>query len=411
MDGIGNLLGLMARIAPKAMAAGVAVTIVASAALTFSEPVSAQPITTAEAVTRLFEQEIDPDWFAQSFLARVRLEDLAELLDGLTAEYGGFQSVIGEGRELTTRLETAEFTTTVVLDEEGRFTGLFFGQPTPVGGDLGAFVSEIAALPGQTSVLVTTDGGVMAAHQADLLLGVASAFKLLVLHTLDQEIVKGTLAWDDIAILEETHKSLPSGILQDWPAGTPLTLATLAHLMISISDNTATDILIGVVGKETLEALSPINAPFVTTGELFRLKSRYNEAMIEAWIDGGIEDRRSIVARLANDPLRADRQLSRAIPEIEWFFSAYDLCSLLAATADLPMFGINPGLAVASDWATIAYKAGSEPGVLNLSTLMTGHDGRQHCVVASWNNSEPLDNGALFPPYRGILRALGGDGE
>ena len=38
--------------------------------------------------------------------------------------------------------------------------------------------------------------------------------------------------------------SLPSGITQSWPAGSPVTLQTLATLMISISDNTATDTLV-----------------------------------------------------------------------------------------------------------------------------------------------------------------------
>ena len=39
---------------------------------------------------------------------------------------------------------------------------------------------------------------------------------------------------------------------QDWPKGAPVTLHTLATLMISISDNTATDQLIAIVGRDAI---------------------------------------------------------------------------------------------------------------------------------------------------------------
>lgn len=71
-----------------------------------------------------------------------------------------------------------------------------------------------------------------------------------------------------------------------------------------------------------------------------------------------------------------------------------------------PALSINPGVARASDWTEIAYKGGSNAGVLNLTTLVTGKDGSQHCVSATWNGDSPLDEPKLMAPYRGILRAL-----
>ncbi|NMB11632.1 MAG: serine hydrolase [Firmicutes bacterium] len=48
--------------------------------------------------------------------------------------------------------------------------------------------------------------------------------------------------------LKSDYISLPSGMLQEWPVGSPITLHTLASLMSSISNNTATNALIDVEG-------------------------------------------------------------------------------------------------------------------------------------------------------------------
>jgi hypothetical protein len=48
------------------------------------------------------------------------------------------------------------------------------------------------------------------------------------------EIAAGMLQWEQVINLEASWKSLPSGILQNWPDGSPLTLQTLASLAVSI---------------------------------------------------------------------------------------------------------------------------------------------------------------------------------
>ena len=90
---------------------------------------------------------------------------------------------------------------------------------------------------------------------------VGSAFKLAVLAALKDQVAAGALAWDDVATLEAGHISLPSGILQAWPVGSPLTIHTLASLMISVSDNTATDALIALLGRDLIESYTTLNHP------------------------------------------------------------------------------------------------------------------------------------------------------
>ena len=129
--------------------------------------------------------------------------------------------------------------------------------------------------------------------------------------------------------------------------------------------------------------------------------------MRTAWIEGDAGARRTLLAEIADRPLPKITDLSAAATHaVEWFLSAREICRLLDATAELGSVGINPGVAEREPWKSVAYKGGSELGVLNLSTRVVGHDGRVHCVVASWNHDAALDDQRLIAPYRGILNRL-----
>jgi hypothetical protein len=55
----------------------------------------------------------------------------------------------------------------------------------------------------------------------------------------------------------------------------------------------------------------------------------------------------------------------------------------------------------------VAYKGGSEPGVLNLTTWLLARDGRPFCVSATWNNPQArLDESQFFLLYTSLLNTL-----
>ena len=59
------------------------------------------------------------------------------------------------------------------------------------------------------------------------------------------------------------------------------------------------------------------------------------------------------------------------------------------------ILAVNPALpeSARSDWAYVGFKGGSEPGVLNLSWLLTDKAGQDHVLTMSWNNPEmPVDD-------------------
>lgn len=86
----------------------------------------------------------------------------------------------------------------------------------------------------------------------------------------------------------------------------------------------------------------------------------------------------AVPAQIALDPQGRIDQLPRpsvdvfvggpVATDIEWWFSTAELCGLMEQVQGLLLMSINPGLANPTDWQRIAYKGGSEPGVLNLTT-------------------------------------------
>ena len=96
--------------------------------------------------------------------------------------------------------------------------------------------------------------------------------------------------------------------------------------------------------------------------------------------------------------------------DVEWHLSARELCGLIEKVHELPLMSINPGPATPSDWKAIAYKGGSEPGVLNMTTRVATAN-HSHCLVATWNDdSRALEEPKLFSAYAALLAVLREEG-
>ena len=371
------------------------------------------PVTPELAVARLFAPEgPNADSFTLSFLEKVPIATIGKIVQQMAAGLGAFREVRKAGTSFETVFERGKVPTEVTLDEEGRIAGLFFRPPVMDAASLADTVSAISKLPGRVSLLVSSDGVERVAVAADKALAVGSAFKLVVLGALVDQIAAKKRAWTDVVGLRDAWKSLPSGFLQSWPKDTPLTLGTLAALMISQSDNTATDALVDVVGRAAVERASPANRPFLTTREVFVLKAPGNEALLASFRAGDEAARRKVLAEAATRPLPAVSAFGdkpRAL-DVEWFMSARELCQVMAKVGDLPLMSINPGVASASDWERVAYKGGSEPGVVNLTTVVQAK-GKRHCVVATWNDEAgSVEETRFFGLYGQLLSALRAEG-
>ncbi|GAA0670179.1 serine hydrolase [Sphingomonas insulae] len=290
---------------------------------------------------------------------------------------------------------------------------------TALHGDTAAKIrADLAALPGTVQLgIYPLDGGAPVLEvDGDAPAPLGSAFKLWVLAEAARQVAAGDIRWD--TVVPVGTPSLPSGILQGWPAATPVTIQTLATLMISISDNTATDTLLTALGRERVDAMAARyggRGPVLTTREAFVIKG--DPALTAAWASGDAARRSALlaaqaprIAAAALDPLMFSSG-PLANTSVEWFASARDMARLLGALRDAGpvvrgVLAINPGVdpATAARFAYVGFKGGSEPGVIALDVLAQAKDGRWYAVCASWHRRDGTVDEATFLPL--VTRAL-----
>ena len=58
------------------------------------------------------------------------------------------------------------------------------------------------------------------------------------------------------------------------------------------------------------------------------------------------------------------------------------------------------------EWARVAYKGGSEPGVLNLTAWLTAKNGNAYCVSVSQTQNSSINKADLISIYNGLLGVL-----
>ncbi len=203
--------------------------------------------------------------FAPSFLGRLPLGGLGELLARLRARVGNCEQVVRTesiARGVESYRMLCEHGTVVEFDlgvEPGpphrieawlirNITATAPSSAPPALGALEAARQALAQLgPQAGGVLVELRRGEPVAHlrhQAERPFLIGSLAKLCTLSTLLDAVDTHQLRWGDVTHLEESDRSLPTGSLAFWPAATPLTIQTLATLLILESDNTANDMLL-----------------------------------------------------------------------------------------------------------------------------------------------------------------------
>lgn len=382
---------------------GIIMTLAVVASCLAAAPAAAQEeaqSTETAILTEMFEGgPLTADQFTPELLAQVPLEQLQAIVDQLKGLMGtptGVRTVAPTRYVVVT--ETHEMAVQMVIGADTAITGIFFSPPV----DLGASTeSLLAGLSGgdASAYLVMKDGEVLHASNESEPLAVGSVFKLGILAVLNDQIAAGERAWADVVTLEEADRSLPTGTLQTFAAGAPLTLHTAAALMISASDNTATDILLRVAGRAAVQDKLGLERPPLSTREFFVLKA--NPALLARYNEGDA----TALEAAAGLPLPA------AITEphqqgAEWYLPLTTLCAMMDEVGGLDVMHINPGVAQPGDWDQVAFKGGSEIGVLNLTTRTIAEDGTDYCVSVTWNDDQALDEGALIAAYGAVLSAL-----
>ncbi|HEX7003849.1 MAG TPA: serine hydrolase [Trueperaceae bacterium] len=110
-----------------------------------------------------------------------------------------------------------------------------------LGGTLGLYATPLLTVPGRP------DGDVLRYNESERF-PAASTIKVFVLLTLLEQVDKDEASLDEEVTLTEADQVTGSGVLKSLSAGRAYTLLDLATLMIIVSDNTATNLVIDRVG-------------------------------------------------------------------------------------------------------------------------------------------------------------------
>jgi hypothetical protein len=305
------------------------------------------------------------------------------------------------------------YTLSVVVDTTGLVRILDL-QPEIVIPELRTWADLDAALtmPGvDYSVLVTRADRGQALHEtaAGRLLPSGSAFKLYVLWALAAAIDDGRVSWDDTVTVRPELRSLPSGDMQDMPDGTRVSVRETAFRMIAISDNTAADLIINLIGRAEIER-AVVSAghqdpaamrPFLSSREVFEI-GWGDRALLPSWTAAGEKGRRELLTTLGR-PLTARVPFMIAPVHqfgVDWFMSARDVCRVLVKLWDYAarepagtmrwILTTYPGVAVdRRHWPASTFKGGSNPGVMMFSWLLEDPRGVPYVVVLQQSSLNP----------------------
>ncbi|HPW57516.1 MAG TPA: serine hydrolase [Candidatus Rifleibacterium sp.] len=360
-------------------------------------------LTPDEAFGRMFSQEKAAvnAMFTEDFLKTVTEKRLHEIISFYQNEVGSFTRVetLKDGYKL--HFVKGTVPASLSINEKNLISGLWFGVPEKSEDSFAAILEAFKKSPDRTSVCVlrykvpaTAEAGQTAASQSENSLqpevvaelnasqpmGIGSTFKLYLLKALEDDVAAGRRSWTDIIELREDWKSFPSGILQDWNPGSRHSLETLAGLMISISDNTATDHIFNLLGAETVRKYLPETCKDTfNTGQLLKMKFFYPEKAAEfikadqKGKDAILREMDSIIpASIASYSSIYTLDKPVLIDELEWFVSTRKLCETIWTLRDSTRIRINAasGLINRADWHIAGFKGGSEPGVINYTWLL-----------------------------------------
>jgi beta-lactamase class A len=302
--------------------------------------------------------------FGSGFLAQISPDEINSVLAQAPAPGGAFLTGLlwqDQARDPVSLRAVAAFgsvmlTVNISVDGAGLISYLLLTLYQPPPATWAQADRDLAGLAPDASLLaarVSPDGVCTPVHQAAASTArpLGSMFKLFVLGALAEQVAAGRVSWDQELTVSDALKSAGNsgaGGLQDVPAGTRVPVEQTAVQMISISDNTAADMLIHLVGRPAVQAQdrqwsdhAALNVPFLTTREIFLLKYA-DPALADEYLSLAPGQRAAFLAS-AVDPLPlsqaqlpdADTASPAAIDTLEWFSSPDDICRAFAGLQQL----------------------------------------------------------------------------
>lgn len=169
----------------------------------------------------------------------------------------------------------------------------------------GKIQAAIGGFPGSVRIFAKNlDSGATYALHANDRVGTASTIKLAILAATFQAVADGKVKWNDLSTLHDADKVSGSGILgSEFADGDRLPLSDLVHLMIVLSDNTATNLV-----------LDRITADYVNE-QMDKLGLKATRSMRKVRGDGAILKEPSGFSKAGRDPQNAKYGIGSTTPK------------------------------------------------------------------------------------------------
>ncbi|TWU14760.1 hypothetical protein CA54_36290 [Symmachiella macrocystis] len=281
----------------------------------------------------------------------------------------------------------------------------------------------LTQLPGSAGFVFTelTDKGpkpLFGLHEHEKF-AIGSGFKLFILGTLAEEANGDQRQLANVMKLRPEWVGPPHSEMAEWPMGSPVTLNTFALKMISISDNTATDHLLHLLGRENIEKQMAAmghkhaqwNRPLLSTREMTMLRDKkagipgkqyqkLDEAAKRKFLakhDVGIPDYDALdfdtaafdMAEWYATPMDMARALSWIKQHTDKDQAAHPLRAILTVVPKLPHD--------AKVWPYVGFKGGSEDQLIAGNWLLKNRNGRWYTFHVFWNSpQEKVDQAKML---------------
>ncbi len=285
----------------------------------------------------------------------------------------------------------------IYLDENSRIRGLWFGNTTKYSDQISEVILQLKNLPGMKSlVFIKNNKHQILGLNEKKRLSVAGSSDLLLIKLLKNKISKTKSKWSQKLKLKKELKSIPGGQLYSWPVGSPITLQTLATMLMGYSDETAFDHLHSFLSRSKIEKESKVNRPFLSTSEYYKIKLDGEDKYLKL----SLKEKYKHLQKLKSKKMTPHKK-SENFSKLGWFFSTTELCHLMNEVKDLSLSEVNKGFAQFERYSYSSFKMGRAPGVLQYTQFFTSKTSKDSfCLSVTWNNPKgeitPSKIDALF---------------
>ena len=144
-----------------------------------------------------------------------------------------------------------------------KLVSIWFDSPKIKNKEVGSLLKQLS-LNNNISSYYFIDENKIYKKNEEVRLFVASSNKLNILKEFKKCIRLKRCSKNDIIKLTKGAKTSPSGILQNWPNESQILVSTVVNLMISASDNTATDLLILYLRERNMKSFKTMQQKFIS---------------------------------------------------------------------------------------------------------------------------------------------------